>query len=428
MYSVHLNLQCSTPTSLFMENFKDGTLKEYYAKRVFEEQEAWNVLLQCSKGLLELGMKKIIHRDLTPSNILVQTKLNGVLNFVISDLGNAIEIGEPCPMMPGTQAFAAPETLNAIPTVSRRSDVFSLAMIVVSLLRRGLPYDLEWDNLAVGETHEQRTAKFARIYRTKGELKPKDMVTLFPPPSPSLIYFLQQMLALNPEKRIPIQRVVSIASDPDQFVSYIEKLQIDNAAQQRYATGLQATNATLKLDLSKAESERDSTLVQNSKLNVQLATVKIELAKSEQLERTSRDDFLQSEHSRLFTDGRVTALTDKVADATSEREAAISERDRAVSAQTEKDIMLGEKEKRIFDLERSLRQKDEELSQQHLELLALRNALSHSASLAASDVYFKLCYILVVFPYSIFGDTFLHSDLHCKIYVHYKVIVCVCVC
>jgi hypothetical protein len=195
------------------------------------------------------------------------------------------------------------------------------------------------------------------------------------------------MLALNPEKRISIQRVVTVTSNPDKFETYISKLETDNDALQRHVTVVQSLNSQMKLSLSKAESERDSSFDEKAQKSDQLDLTKKQLAQSQILVKSCRDDFLHSEHGRLIADARVNALTDKLADAHSERETAISERNRIDRAQTANELLLCEKAKRICDLESSLRRKDEELSQQNVELLALRKALAISASLAVSNVY-----------------------------------------
>lgn len=97
---------------------------------------------QIAKGLQALHRREILHRDLRPANILIDS--DGRVKII--DFGSAQVAGleDICPPLlddphAGTMQYSAPELYLGRPA-SRQSDIFSLGVIVYQMLTGGLPY------------------------------------------------------------------------------------------------------------------------------------------------------------------------------------------------------------------------------------------------------------------------------------------------
>ena len=99
------------------------SLLEEQPKKLFLLTKA-HILYDVACGLqyLHTQKKPVIHRDLHPSNIL----LNENLNAKIADLGQARPVSShKLTSAPGNIAYMAPETLKKKPTYDTKLDVFS---------------------------------------------------------------------------------------------------------------------------------------------------------------------------------------------------------------------------------------------------------------------------------------------------------------
>jgi serine/threonine protein kinase len=96
---------------------------------------------QITTGLRALHRREMIHQDLRPENVMIDTE--GTVKII--DLGSATVAGveEAAPgmlgEMPGTYQYTAPEYLSG-DTVSWRSDQYALGVICYELLTGRLPY------------------------------------------------------------------------------------------------------------------------------------------------------------------------------------------------------------------------------------------------------------------------------------------------
>lgn len=100
-----------------------------------------SIVEQIGRGLQALHRREMIHQDLRPENIM----LNSAGTAIIIDLGSVSVAGldESAPgllgALPGTFQYTAPEYLSG-DLVSWRSDQFSLGVIVYEMLTGRLPY------------------------------------------------------------------------------------------------------------------------------------------------------------------------------------------------------------------------------------------------------------------------------------------------
>lgn len=155
--------------------------------------------LQAVRAMAAAHAKGIVHRDLKPDNLFIarwqrdegteeQVK---VLDFGIAKFhqGAAKFQGTTPGMLIGTMQYMAPEQMESGAT-DPRTDVYALALILVEMLARRLPF---------GETQEQSYGLFAlRLVR-----EPTPLSLLCPEQSfsPEILKLVDDMLAKEPARR-----------------------------------------------------------------------------------------------------------------------------------------------------------------------------------------------------------------------------------
>lgn len=123
--------------------------------------EALRLLEQIASGLDYAHRRGVVHRDLKPGNILFDTEGNAFL----SDFGVAeLTISDPNQVsreFVGTPAYAAPEQLQD-GTVSAKSDLYALGIVVYELLVGELPFT--GDPMAIIVQHVQKPLPKDRLH------------------------------------------------------------------------------------------------------------------------------------------------------------------------------------------------------------------------------------------------------------------------
>jgi len=125
---------------------------------------------QIAKGLLALHRKEIIHQDLRPENIMIDS--SGTVKIIdfgstrvegISDIHSYIEQHT----LQGTAQYSAPEYfLGEVGTT--RSDLFSLGVIVYKMVSGSFPYGV---TVARTKTKsEQKKLKYTSLYTQEGDV------------------------------------------------------------------------------------------------------------------------------------------------------------------------------------------------------------------------------------------------------------------
>ncbi|WP_394840471.1 serine/threonine protein kinase [Pendulispora rubella] len=116
-------------------------------------EEAVDYLLQACEAMADAHRIGIVHRDLKPGNVFLtrrsdNTPLIKVLDFGISKIGEEI-MGQKqwqltrTHVMMGSPLYMSPEQIRNAKTVDRRSDIWSLGIILFELLTGQLPFDGE---------------------------------------------------------------------------------------------------------------------------------------------------------------------------------------------------------------------------------------------------------------------------------------------
>lgn len=123
-----------------------GTLAEIGGSLSIEHRV--RLLVQVARGLHAAHREGLLHRDVKPSNVLVERTADGGLKALVTDFGLATELGDADAMaadaadgVAGSPCYIAPERLSGTPaTVDRRSDVYSLGITLYRVLTGELPF------------------------------------------------------------------------------------------------------------------------------------------------------------------------------------------------------------------------------------------------------------------------------------------------
>ena len=131
---------------LAMEYVPGDTITRMIRKEgPFEPQRVAELTRQVAKGLDAAHAKGIIHRDLKPDNIMVMRDRHGHEMVKIVDFGIAKALGQATHDLThtgaiiGTLLYMSPEQL-AGSALDRRSDLYSLALVVFHMLTAELPF------------------------------------------------------------------------------------------------------------------------------------------------------------------------------------------------------------------------------------------------------------------------------------------------
>lgn len=118
-------------------------------------ERAVNLMVQASEALAVAHQRGVVHRDLKPQNVFVQTgdRLK-ICDFGLARVLNAPHITNPGKTM-GTPAYMAPEQFRSA-AVDARADVYSLGCVLYALLTGHPPFppELSWPALYA---HHQST-------------------------------------------------------------------------------------------------------------------------------------------------------------------------------------------------------------------------------------------------------------------------------
>ena len=140
---------------LVEELCRGKSLLEYINERFqaftdFSESEIQQIFRQLLSAVKYMHLKKIAHRDLKPENIIIddsprnKSNINDscfvvkIIDFGFSSIGSDISNLE---KFCGSIHYIAPEILNQVPYDGRKSDIWSLGVILFTLLANRLPFD-----------------------------------------------------------------------------------------------------------------------------------------------------------------------------------------------------------------------------------------------------------------------------------------------
>jgi serine/threonine protein kinase len=131
--------------ALVMEDTGSISLKAYAGGRALAPEEALRVGLELARILEGLHARRVIHKDIKPSNILIHPESKRVLlsDFAIATpLLQESQEGQRSGALEGTLAYISPEQTGRMSRwIDPRSDYYSLGVTLYELLTGTLPFD-----------------------------------------------------------------------------------------------------------------------------------------------------------------------------------------------------------------------------------------------------------------------------------------------
>ncbi|HRI69404.1 MAG TPA: serine/threonine-protein kinase [Polyangium sp.] len=197
---------------LVLEYVEGTPLEDLMKKGPMPARRALELTREIASALAAVHEKSIVHRDVKPRNILVDTtghiklldfglaKVN--LDLLSSESRNAAPVpaltGQGVVM--GTLAYMAPEAVGGMDAVTSRSDLYALGMVMYEMLSGKRPFD-EKDAMALFK--RLRTGGVPAIRETAPEVD-------VPAPAEAIVAKLMQV---NPANRYPTAKDLIAAID-----------------------------------------------------------------------------------------------------------------------------------------------------------------------------------------------------------------------
>lgn len=185
-------------------DYIDGQSLKYYMinQGPLEPLRALNYARQIAEGLDTAYKQGVVHRDIKPQNILINSKdMIKITDFGLARGRDTITLTQSNVFM-GTAYYISPEQAESGRSADTRSDLYSVATVLFEMLAGRPPYEGE---TAVDIVIKHMNDNVPSLCRLRPKL-PSEMDT-----------FIQKALAKNPNERY---------TTPREFISALEQLQV----------------------------------------------------------------------------------------------------------------------------------------------------------------------------------------------------------
>jgi serine/threonine protein kinase len=126
----------------FVMDFIDGGSMDDLRQQLLEPARVLQVCAEACRAIEVLHQNDVIHRDVTPGNLLLSRTANGAIRVLIADLGVAksmVDIAG-ATMTAGTPGYMAPEQAAGRGQLDRRADIYSLTAVTFAMLTGSPPF------------------------------------------------------------------------------------------------------------------------------------------------------------------------------------------------------------------------------------------------------------------------------------------------
>lgn len=181
-----------------MDFIEGGSLNELRLAGI-EPERALRLCAEACRALEVLHENHLIHRDVTPGNLLLTAGPNGSTRVLIADLGVAKSMIDAvgATMTAGTPAYMAPEQAAGGTPLDRRADIYSLTAVTYAMLTGKPPFAVK---------------TLSDILAREPDAAPEPLAVRLGVP-PSLDAVLRSGLAVDPQRRPPSARLLADALD-----------------------------------------------------------------------------------------------------------------------------------------------------------------------------------------------------------------------
>ncbi len=129
---------------LVMKNIDGMTLKKHFIKKGMTIEDIERTLTRVAEGLDYAHSKGVLHRDMKPSNILLDTDGQAyITDFGLARMADAGSSTISHDMMLGTPYYISPEQAQGSKDLDNRTDVYSLGIILYELLTGQVPFQAD---------------------------------------------------------------------------------------------------------------------------------------------------------------------------------------------------------------------------------------------------------------------------------------------
>ncbi len=129
----------------FVMDYIDGGSLNELRKSGLNPVAALRLCVEACRALEVLHSADIIHRDVTPGNLLLSTGADGQPRVLIADLGVAKSLIDTvgATMTAGTPSYMAPEQAGGSMPLDRRADIYSLTAVTYAMLTGRPPFPVK---------------------------------------------------------------------------------------------------------------------------------------------------------------------------------------------------------------------------------------------------------------------------------------------
>ena len=127
-----------------MDHIDGGSMNDLRTAGV-EPIQALRLSAEACRALEVLHEHDIIHRDVTPGNLLLSRDPNGATRVLVADLGVAKSMIDAvgATMTAGTPSYMAPEQAGGRVQLDRRADIYSLTAVAYAMLTGTPPFPVK---------------------------------------------------------------------------------------------------------------------------------------------------------------------------------------------------------------------------------------------------------------------------------------------